>query len=116
MKHLLIVLVVIWGGLLGSQCCAQEQATVEPQRTEGHFAEVNGFQMYYETYGEGEPLLLLHMVFLGRGQRGNLTSTNSPSTSNSLFPICEVMVVPQIRPGNSHIDRQPWTYMLCWTN
>ena len=63
MKHLLIVLVVIWGGLLGSQCCAQEQATVEPQRTEGHFAEVNGIRMYYETYGEGEPLILLHGFF-----------------------------------------------------
>ena len=26
----------------------------------GRFADVNGIRMYYETYGEGEPLLLLH--------------------------------------------------------
>jgi pimeloyl-ACP methyl ester carboxylesterase len=27
---------------------------------QGHFATVNGFQMYYEVYGEGSPLVLLH--------------------------------------------------------
>ncbi len=26
----------------------------------GHFASVNGIKMYYEIYGEGEPLLLIH--------------------------------------------------------
>ena len=26
----------------------------------GHFASVNGIEMYYEVYGEGDPLLLLH--------------------------------------------------------
>lgn len=26
----------------------------------GHFAAVNGMQMYYEVYGEGSPLILLH--------------------------------------------------------
>jgi len=26
----------------------------------GHYANVNGIKMYYEIYGEGEPLLLLH--------------------------------------------------------
>ncbi|MFT3796356.1 alpha/beta fold hydrolase [Flavobacterium sp.] len=26
----------------------------------GHYATVNGIKMYYETYGEGKPLLLLH--------------------------------------------------------
>lgn len=28
--------------------------------SQGHFATVNGFQMYYEIYGEGSPLVLLH--------------------------------------------------------
>ena len=27
---------------------------------QGHFAAVNGIQMYYEMYGEGTPLVLLH--------------------------------------------------------
>lgn len=26
----------------------------------GHFADVNGIQMYYEIYGEGDPLIMLH--------------------------------------------------------
>src|SRR6218665_1864785 len=26
----------------------------------GHYATVNGIKMYYEIYGEGSPLLLLH--------------------------------------------------------
>ncbi len=30
----------------------------------GHYAELNGIKMYYETYGSGEPLLLIH----GNGQ------------------------------------------------
>ncbi|SFZ94915.1 Pimeloyl-ACP methyl ester carboxylesterase [Chryseobacterium limigenitum] len=33
----------------------------------GKFADVNGIKMYYETYGEGEPLLMLH----GNGQSIN---------------------------------------------
>jgi pimeloyl-ACP methyl ester carboxylesterase len=28
--------------------------------TKGNYAEVNGLKMYYETYGMGEPLILLH--------------------------------------------------------
>ena len=27
---------------------------------EGHIASVNGIEMYYETYGQGPPLILLH--------------------------------------------------------
>ncbi len=26
----------------------------------GHYAEINGIKLYYETYGSGEPLILLH--------------------------------------------------------
>ena len=26
----------------------------------GHYANVRGFKMYYEIYGNGEPLLLIH--------------------------------------------------------
>lgn len=31
-----------------------------PASPQGHFAAVNDIQMYYELYGEGDPLLLLH--------------------------------------------------------
>jgi pimeloyl-ACP methyl ester carboxylesterase len=30
---------------------------------EGHFAAINGLEMYYEVHGEGEPLVLLHGFF-----------------------------------------------------
>lgn len=30
---------------------------------QGHFAAVNGMKMYYEIYGEGSPLILLHGFF-----------------------------------------------------
>ena len=26
----------------------------------GHYAQINGIQLYYETYGSGEPLIMLH--------------------------------------------------------
>ncbi len=38
----------------------------------GHYAHVNGIKMYYEIYGEGKPLLLIHgnggSVYEGRNQ------------------------------------------------
>ena len=60
MKRFPITLAVALAILIGNHVVAQEQAVVEEQKTEGQFAEVNGIRMYYETYGEGEPLVLLH--------------------------------------------------------
>lgn len=35
--------------------------THAPGETEhGHFVEANGLRIYYEEYGQGPPLLLLH--------------------------------------------------------
>lgn len=31
--------------------------------TQGHYVDVNGLKMYYESYGSGEPLILLHGGF-----------------------------------------------------
>ena len=42
----------------------------------GHFATVNGIKLYYETYGSGEPLILLH---------GNGGSINSFSKQIPFF-------------------------------
>lgn len=47
MKNLIITLFIF---LLCNQIHAQE----------GHYANVNGVRLYYETYGSGEPLVLLH--------------------------------------------------------
>jgi pimeloyl-ACP methyl ester carboxylesterase len=42
----------------------------------GHYASVNGIQLYYETYGSGEPLIMLH---------GNGGSINSFSNQIPFF-------------------------------
>ncbi len=42
----------------------------------GHYANVRGFKMYYEIYGKGEPLLLIH---------GNGGSINNFSGQISYF-------------------------------
>lgn len=40
----------------------------------GHYANIRGFKMYYEIYGKGEPLLLIH----GNGGSGNNFSGQIP--------------------------------------
>jgi pimeloyl-ACP methyl ester carboxylesterase len=40
----------------------------------GHYLQVNGIQLYYETYGNGEPLILLH----GNGGSINTFSNQIP--------------------------------------
>jgi pimeloyl-ACP methyl ester carboxylesterase len=40
----------------------------------GHYATINGIQLYYETYGSGEPLILLH----GNGGSINVFSKQIP--------------------------------------
>lgn len=40
--------------------------------TEGDYASVNGLEMYYETYGEGQPLILLHGGLGGIPEFGTL--------------------------------------------
>jgi len=37
---------------------------------EGHYADVNGLHLYYETYGAGEPLILVHGGFGSTGMFG----------------------------------------------
>ena len=40
----------------------------------GKYANIRGFKMYYEIYGKGEPLLLIH----GNGGSGNNFSGQIP--------------------------------------
>ena len=48
-------------------CCIASQTFAEDELPpEGKFAQINGFEMYYEVYGEGEPLVMLH-YFAGSG-------------------------------------------------
>ncbi len=51
----LIFLFTIYG------CLNNKKPVVHGENTEaGNYAEVNGIKMYYEIYGQGEPLVLIH--------------------------------------------------------
>lgn len=62
-QQILLVLSLGLLFLLGSNAYAQTEALP----VEGHFASVNGIEMYYEEYGQGRPLVLLH-GFTGSSQ------------------------------------------------
>ena len=46
----------------------------------GHYAEVNGINLYYETMGTGRPLILLH----GGLASGEMFGPVRPATKSSL--------------------------------
>ena len=60
-KHLPLMLILLPAGLAWAQAqpCPTPVAYGE-NAAAGHTAKVNGIAMYYETYGSGPPLLLIH--------------------------------------------------------
>ena len=48
---------------LFSACYAQDNQATTPQPVKTGYADVNGLHMYYEIYGQGEPLILMHGGF-----------------------------------------------------
>ena len=70
----------------------------------GHYATVNGARLYYETYGTGEPLLLLH---------GNGESIGSfQSQIGALAQEYQVIAVDTRDQGQSGSTKGPLTYDL----
>src|SRR6266581_1921499 len=66
---------------------------------------INGFQMYYETRGDGEPLLLLHGG-LGIGNDWRLIFPSDPEGYR--------LIVPDLRGhGRSTSPAQPFTFKGC---
>ena len=59
MKYLLHVVII---ALMGTTNSFSQTPNFEygDNANAGHYATVNGIKMYYEIYGEGQPLLLLH--------------------------------------------------------
>jgi pimeloyl-ACP methyl ester carboxylesterase len=62
-KSLLSILLVLLTGV----ACAQQEETIKADTVTygknaavGKYAEIRGFKMYYEVYGKGEPLLIIH--------------------------------------------------------
>jgi len=58
MKNIIALLFAI----IMVSCNTQEEGKIDygSDSTAGKYVDVNGIKVYYETYGEGEPLLLLH--------------------------------------------------------
>ena len=56
-KHLLLIGILIYSISVFSQT---NTVDYDNNPLAGHYAEVNGIKLYYETYGSGEPLIMLH--------------------------------------------------------
>lgn len=65
MNYRLFTLLAL-GVLIANYCFAQEQkprghsVVYGNNPAAGHYAPINGIQLYYEEYGKGQPLLMLH--------------------------------------------------------
>jgi len=77
----------------------------EWEEAEGQTATINGAEIYYELYGEGEPLLLLH------GGLGNGTYFRSqiPTLVEAGY---QLIVMDSRGHGRSSFDDKPITYEL----
>ncbi|WBO86803.1 alpha/beta fold hydrolase [Hymenobacter yonginensis] len=70
----------------------------------GRYATVNGVRLYYELYGAGEPLLLLH----GNNSSINAFSQQIPALAKSY----QVIALDSRGQGNSQADTTRLTYEL----
>ena len=70
----------------------------------GHTVAINGIKLYYETYGQGEPLLLLH----GNGQSISAFSGQIPELAKHY----QVIAVDTRAQGQSTTNGQTLTYDL----
>src|SRR5882757_7115099 len=57
--------------LIGSCQLLQAQIEYGNNKTAGHYSKIRGINMYYEIYGQGEPLLFIH------GNGGSIQSFRS---------------------------------------
>ena len=72
--------------------------------TAGHFAQVNNIRIYYETYGKGEPLLLLH----GNSESAGSFYKQIPDFSKKF----KVYAIDSRGQGKSTDDGRTFTYDL----
>jgi len=59
MKKILCILIFLLPGFI-SAFAQSDSIPYGNNPQSGHYALVNGIQLYYETYGSGEPLVMLH--------------------------------------------------------
>ncbi len=97
-------------GLLASVVVAQErwdtlpEPAAMPAATESGYAKVNGIEMYYATYGAGDPVLLIH------GGLGHADIWASQVAE--LMKTHKVIVADSRGHGRTTRDAQPFGYEL----
>ena len=98
------------GAFEGGKCFKIDGSNFKPEKTYGNndstgtYANVNGIRIYYEIYGQGEPLLLLH---------GNSTSISLFQKQIPEFQkYFKVIAVDTRGQGKSSEDGKLYTYDL----
>ena len=87
-----------------AQAQTQTQSPYGGNPAAGHTAEINGIKIYYEIYGEGEPLMLLH----GNGASIGAFSLQIPELSKHF----KVIAVDSRAQGRSTDSDAEITYAL----
>ena len=94
----------VWEGKRAYRADGSRSYAYDDNDTAGRYAEVNGIRLYYEEYGKGTPLLLLH------GNRGSIADFKQqiPSLSKQFH----VIAVDSRGQGHSTEDGKTFTYDL----
>lgn len=67
-------LIIVFWALTSIQASAQSKVNYGNNKAAGHYMHIRGFDMYYEVYGSGKPLLFIH----GNGGSISAFSNNIP--------------------------------------
>lgn len=102
MKTWMVLALFLFGN--GLSATAQAQVQYGANAAVGKYAEVNGIKVYYEIYGTGEPLLLLH----GNGAAIGSFSSQIPELSKHF----KVIAVDSRAQGKSTDSDAEITYAL----
>ena len=107
MKKIILVVVVLLISASGNSVRAQAQVRFDTpyghNAAVGKYAQVNGINMYYEEYGSGEPLLLIH------GNGGDIRSmANQIDYFKSNY---KVIVADSRGHGKSELGTDSLTYV-----
>ena len=115
MKHLLIVLIVFSSLALVAQTQSGKQLRYVFQKTPpskipygnnpkaGHYANAGDAKIYYEVYGKGEPIVLLHGGVFG-------ATIEMAQLIDSLALTNQVIAISTRGHGKSEIGTEPMTY------
>jgi len=93
----ILIVALLWAPALNAQ---SNLVTAQPVKT--GYADVNGLHMYYEIYGQGQPLILLHGGFGNTG----MFSTIMPTLSSKR----QVIVVDMQAHGRTADIDRPMTF------